>query len=371
MTHAPATGTLVVRGPDSLPALVPHLVGFHPTASLVLLGLSPERRTVRVTLRMDLPERAAAAVPVVDAWSTSLAALPQAGALELILAVYPRPDDDPWAGDEPRALPHLDLVDEVAEELREAGILALDAVCVVGDRIRSYWCRDLTCCPPEGRIADSVESLRVRAVFVAHGSAPLSSRDALVHTLDERPLDDPMRRAVDLARDAVVIRMPAGTEQRVAHVVAGARAWAADPRNEATLVRLVVLVGWLCARIRPRDLLLRTLTVDPEPQVLAAARAILAEAVRCGSGADVAPVASVLAVCAWVDGDGAAARVALDRALEADPAYSLAALVSAALDTGTPPWTWVAMMSELSVEDILGEEDAGGAAPGRRASTGA
>jgi hypothetical protein len=147
-----------------------------------------------------------------------------------------------------------------------------------------------------------------------------------------------------------------------------------DPRNEASLVRLVVMVGWLCAQIRPRDLLLRTLTVDPEPQVLAAARAILAEAVRCGSGAEVAPVASVLAVCAWVDGDGAAARVALDRALAADPAYSLAALVSAALDTGTPPWTWVAMMSELSVEDILGAkdvEDAGVAAPGARAWPGA
>ena len=67
-------------------------------------------------------------------------------------------------------------------------------------------------------------------------------------------------------------------------------------------------------------------------------------------------MAAVLAVCAWVDGDGAAARVALDRALDADPAYSLAGLVAAALDTGTPPWTWVSMMSEVSVAEILGHE---------------
>jgi hypothetical protein len=371
MTHAASGGALVVRGPDSLPALVPHLVGFHPTASLVLLGLAPERRTVRVTMRLDLPDAETDVPDVVDAWAASLAALPQAGALEVILAVYPRPPDDPWGDDGTWELPHLDLVDVLAAELRRAGILALDAVCVVGDRIRSYWCEDAACCPPQGRVVDSAESLRVRAAFVVHGSAPLSSRDALVHTLDQRPVDDPLRCAVDQARDGVVMRMPAGTRQRVEHVVAGARAWATDPRNEATLVRLVVLVGLLCARIRPRDLLLRTLTVDPEPQVLASARTILAEAVRCASGPAVAPVASVLAVCAWVDGDGAAARVALDRALDADPAYSLAALVSAALDAGTPPWAWVAMMSEVSVGEILGEGTGQVAEPGERASTGA
>ena len=371
MTSAPATPTLVVRGPDSLPALVPHLVGFHPADSLVLLGLAPERRAVRVTVRIDLPDPDADVVEAVDAWASSLLALPQSGAIDVVLAVFPRDADSPWRGPEPDDLPHRALVDELAEELREAGIRSLDAVCVVGDRIRSYWCDDLGCCPPEGRSADPAESLRVRATLVAHGSAPLSSRDALVHTLDAREADDPLRTAVDRARDGVVIRMPSGTEGRVAHVVDGLRGIAADPRNEATLVRLVVLVSWLCARVRPRDLLLRTLTVDPEPAVLAAARSVLGEAVRCASGAAVAPVASVLAVCAWVDGDGAAARVALERALDADPAYSLAGLVAAALDTGTPPWTWVSMMSEVSVEEILGDGSWEADEPDDRARTGA
>jgi hypothetical protein len=154
-------------------------------------------------------------------------------------------------------------------------------------------------------------------------------------------------------------------------VVAGARALAADPRNKAALARLVVMVSWLCAQVRPRDLLLRALTIDEDRQLLASARTLLTEGVRCASGADVAPLASVLAVCAWVDGDGAAARVALDRALDADPAYSLAALVSAALDAGTPPWCWVAMMAETSIEEILGEAPGAVEEPGDRASAGA
>ena len=371
MTHAPATPTLVVRGPDSLPALVPHLVGFHPADSLVLLGLAPERRAVRVTVRMDLPARDDDVMEVVDAWAKSLLALPQSGAIDVVLAVFPRDGDSPWRDTDPDDLPHRALVGELADELAEAGIQVLDAVCVVGERIRSYWCHDRGCCPPEGRLADPAELLRVRAMLVVHGSAPLSSREELVHTLDERPADDPLRAAVAKARDGVVIRMPSGTERRVQHVVEGLRGLAVDPRNEATMVRRVVILGWLCASVRSRDLLLRTLTVDPEPQLLATARTVLGEAVRCTSGESVAPVASVLAVCAWVDGDGAAARVALERALDADPAYSLAGLVAAALDAGTPPWTWVSMMSEVSVAEILGHESRDAEEPEEPAWSGA
>jgi hypothetical protein len=356
MTHAPVQPALVVRGPDSLPALVPHLVGFHPTASLVLLGLEPERRTVRVTVRVDLPEAGVPVTDVVDAWSASLSALPRAGALEAVLVVYPRDTDSPWRCTEPAELPHRDLVDELAAELRDAGVLALDALCVVGDRIRSYWCLDLGCCPAGGRLVDAGETLRVRSLLIEQGSAPLASREDLVRGLAARRPDDPVREAVEDARDAVLIRMPAGTERRVERFVDDLRELGRDPRDRASLVRLVVVAGWLCASIRPRDLLLRALTADPDPVVVHTARTVLGEAVRCSSGPEVAPVASVLAVCAWVAGDGAAARVALDRALDADPSYSLAGLVAAALDAGTPPWTWVSLMNELSIDAILGRD---------------
>jgi len=356
MTHASVTPALVVRGPDCLPALVPHLVGFHPESSLVLIGLAPEHRTVRVTLRIDLPHPSDAAVDVVVAWSPSLSALPRSGALEAILVVYPGVEDDPWNVARPRDLPLRDLVDEVAAQLHDAGVVTLDAVCVVGERLRSYWCHDAGCCPEEGRQVDRGEALRVRSVLVGQGSAPLGSRQDLLRALAEREPGDPVRAAVESARDAVVVGMPSGTERRVDRVVADLRAYAADPRTPATLTRLVVLAGWLCASIPSRDLLLRALTVDPDPEVIGAARAVLGEAVRCASHRAAAPPAAVLAVCCWVAGDGAAARVALDRAIQADPSYALAALVGAALDAGAPPWTWVEMISEVSIESILGDE---------------
>ncbi len=364
MTHAPRPPALVVRGPDSLPALVPHLVGFHPHDSLVVLGLAPGARTVLLTLRIDLPP-AGISDEGSDAFVCSLIGpLQRSHVREVILAVYPTAADDPWRTAHAGELPMRPLVWAVADELEDTGITALDAVCVVRDRVRSYWCKDISCCPAEGRQVEPVESLRVRATFVEHGSAPLESRSALVAGLAAREVDDPMRVRVDQARDGVVVRMPAGTQAQVARFLHDVTAWGAEPRSIVTLTRLVVVAGWLCASIRSRDLLLHALTLDADRRVLGAARSVLGEAVRCAEGADIAPVAAALAVCCWVDGDGAAARVALDRALGSDPAYSLATLVTAALDAGAPPCTWTQIMTDLSVADILGGEFADEHRPG-------
>jgi Domain of unknown function (DUF4192) len=51
----------------------------------------------------------------------------------------------------------------------------------------------------------------------------------------------------------------------------------------------------------------------------------------------VSPPASLLAFCAWQNGDGALANVALDRALADNPRYSMAQLLRQALDAGAPP----------------------------------
>jgi hypothetical protein len=51
----------------------------------------------------------------------------------------------------------------------------------------------------------------------------------------------------------------------------------------------------------------------------------------------VAAPASLLAVAAWQDGNGALANIALDRALADDPGYSMALLVRDALAAGAPP----------------------------------
>jgi len=353
MTATPFSETLVVPGPDSLPALVPHLVGFLPSSSLVLVGLSGAEHRVRVTLRSDLPPSGSPPDEMCDELRRLVPAVQRAGADSALLVVYPRADDDPWRDPQPRDLPHRDLVVEHEAVLEELGVHLADAVCVVGERVRSYVCDDVVCCPPEGRVVAASESLRIRAALVAAGSAPLASREALVARLAPREADDPVRVAVDRTRALMGDCEAFLSVSDVDSFVLGLAAWGARRGSSQLFEPLAAMAVPICQRIRPRDLLLRALSVEATPDQLALAREVLAEGVRCADPEETAAVAAVLAVVAWLTGDGAFARVALDRAFACDPAYSLAALVSAALDHGTPPWEWAAMMRDLSVEAIL------------------
>ena len=340
---------LVVRGPDCLPAVVPHLLGFHPDDSVVVLGLEPGTSQVRVTLRIDLP-------PEDDdgsGWAALVPAFHRAGALEALLVVYPPAGTDPWREGEPHPLPHRAVVDTAVGTLAAGGVRALDAVCVVGDRMRSYWCLDQGCCPPEGRTVPASEQLRIDAEFVAAGSAPLGSRRGLELQLDPRPDGDAFRVQVD---DLVMELRPQVASYGVDEVESflfGLSILGAGTDQPHLLATLVAQASSLCEWVRPRDLLMRALSVDADPATLRTARTVLVEAVRCAPATEAAPVASLLAVCAWLSGDGAAARVALDRAATADPTYSLATLLTAALDSGLPPWSWASMMADLTVDRIL------------------
>ncbi|HVQ18274.1 MAG TPA: DUF4192 family protein, partial [Actinomycetes bacterium] len=50
----PTLGKLRASGPRELLQAIPYLVGFQPERSVVLVGLSPPRGTVRVTARFDI-----------------------------------------------------------------------------------------------------------------------------------------------------------------------------------------------------------------------------------------------------------------------------------------------------------------------------
>ena len=79
----------------------------------------------------------------------------------------------------------------------------------------------------------------------------------------------------------------------------------------------------------------RTLTValDQPEQLLA----LLFDLARRTVAPYDVPVCTMLAIVAWLRGDGGLANVALERAWRGDPTYSLAALVRDGLDQQVPP----------------------------------
>jgi hypothetical protein len=106
---------------------------------------------------------------------------------------------------------------------------------------------------------------------------------------------------------------------------------AADPRaqrSDAAVAALTVSLQDLLVR----DEVLTWALRDPEPLL----RVLHDLAGRTVAPYDV-PVCTMLAIVAWLRGDGGLANVALDRAWRGDPTYSLAALVREGLHQQLPP----------------------------------
>ena len=72
--------------------------------------------------------------------------------------------------------------------------------------------------------------------------------------------------------------------------------------------------------------------------------------VRGAADAWVPAPASLLAFTAWQSGEGALANIAIDRALAADPGYSMAQLLREIMDAGVPPSAARLPMSPEEVE---------------------
>ena len=327
MTH---TIALSLSNRDTVLCAVPHLLGFTPERSAVLIWLS--NRRILLTQRLDLPH------PSVDldtwvqvAWNH--AAAPVADELVVVMV-----------GDEADvAAPTRALLDRAAE----ADLPVKDALRLVGDRWWSLLCDDPDCCPPEGRVLDPGVRLEVAAEFAGAGSAPLGSRAELAAAVDEDP--------TLVAEVTAVGRRPVRGRQReqwrdrvlgdlLEYLLGDTGAGDSGALPDAS-ARATMLEG--LADVRVRDTLLwEACRWDGDQVALAIDR--VAFLVRSAPVGLVAPVATCAAVCAWLAGDGARALVALERATADDPAYSLAGLVLASIRGGLPPSLWRAAMGDLT-----------------------
>ena len=163
---------IAFRGPDDLVVAVPHLVGFVPERSLVVVSV--RRRGTRLGLgvvaRFDLPpagrgraqgrEGTAAHVSafvrqVVD---TLVKDAPEQVAL-LVYDATPCSLVPVWQR----------LVSRLRLAFAAVDVAVLDALHVSGTRFRAYRCSDPSCCPPQGRPVDAGASA-VTAEFVARAA---------------------------------------------------------------------------------------------------------------------------------------------------------------------------------------------------------
>ena len=315
--------------PEAVLAVIPHMLGFYPSRSLVVLGLG-ERSRVVVTFRYDLPDPfdhelatdiAQHADFVLGRERIGAALLVGYGPAELVTAVA--------------AI--------TSARLAASGVEVPEVLRADGGRFWSLLCDDHTCCPPEGRSYDP-GSHPAAATLTEAGLTAHPDRDALARTM-ARPAGsaDRIRRAT--------VRAQLGLSQLVD---LGEAAGDLDPRLRATrtgrrevqraiglyrsgrTIPSVERLAWLAvllADIRVRD--------DAWARMDTAHRdahgRLWTDVLRCADVEFLAPVASLLAFTAWQAGNGALAAMAVDRALTADPGYSMAKLLAGAIEAVLPP----------------------------------
>jgi hypothetical protein len=367
--------TVRLGSPGEVAAAVPHFFGFHPDASVVVLGLSRSQLDCRAAIshgmRVDLAvvQRSPAAF---GRWLANR--LADTGANEALCVLYP-PQEGPT-----RMADYRRMVAGMCAQLRKAGVAPLDVLFVHDGRWWSFLCDRSHCCPPEGSAIDTAAS--AIAVLTAYsGLAVLPNRAALAAGLEPYGHDmaERMRASCDTALNRIFTERAAADAATVAPAVAPATApvrategpMAVDGDSEACDARHAdhefdftwgdVSKAWrvadgLCDAQVPLD---RALTDEIAGELLVAltdvrvrdhlatwcgddragqAVALGVELARRAVTAEQAAAAfSIAAWATWSLGWGAWSRLCIDRAVAAVPGYPLAGLIKQGLDRGIGP----------------------------------
>ncbi|WP_033322898.1 DUF4192 domain-containing protein [Actinomadura atramentaria] len=317
---------LTIREPGDAIAAVPFMLGFHPADSLVCLAFGGPRRACAI--RQDLP----------GADEHTAAVVARNGFTRAVVLGY---------GDAARV---EGAAAALCAALARHGVAVVDALRVLGDR---WW--PLACaggpaaasCPPEGRAAGTAAA-RVTAEAVYAGHAAFASRADLARSVAR--VEGAARVAMRAATARAEIRFADLTESGgtaaaegvpfVAELLERHRADGLLPDDDD-----LAWLGVLLTAPRVRDeAWVRVRGDDPAADV-----EFWRDATRRVARRYAAAPASLLAYAAYVRGDGALANVALDRALDAAPAYSMALLLREAAALGVPP---AAIRLRLTPDDL-------------------
>ncbi|MCT9931064.1 DUF4192 domain-containing protein [Planotetraspora sp. A-T 1434] len=376
------TPTLTLSTPADILAAVPYLLGFHPADSLVVTGFAGS--SLRLTTRWDLP-------PEPDDFDRLVSVLRREGVTMTILAGY---------GPGHLVTP---VVDEATRRLSEAGIGVAESLRADDGRYWSYACHSADCCPAEGTSYDPVAS-PVAAEAVVHGLVALPDRHSLRRSVEPyggaAMWQATQRVAAELrarlamtetapnsangaapdGRGAVTGAVPGAVTAAAAGTRVGAVTgdFAAEFAAEFVaegLARVRAAIGLYASGDRLGDEAVARLGFDlsvirirDEAWALlddgAAHMALWRDVTRRMEPAHVAPAASLLAAAAWRAGECALAGMALERALEADPAYSMANLLrQALLHLLSPAVLRDRMPTPEQLDEEMGPPQAGWLAP--------
>ncbi|ASU79195.1 DUF4192 domain-containing protein [Actinopolyspora erythraea] len=311
--------TISLSTPAELLAATPHMLGFYPTESLVLSTLHRRESTTQLgmTLRVDLPNSTYAQEFAGYLLTGPFEQHPVDAVIMLLITDNASP-----------GLPHTELVTTLRDTLNQASISTLDALWAPAIREGAPWRSYLD--PTRSGTLPNPAISPLAAAQAVRGSTTRPSRQDL-HALIAAEDSEQALSAKLAALRSQPIPAPSETLPHRIHTVREAlQATAAGKSlSEEQLLRVLIAV----ADTRVRDLALSAALGDWSQAADELWRTLIRKAPTPERG----EVASLLAVHAYLCGDGPLARVVLENLEQSQPDHRLGALLHQALDQGIPP----------------------------------
>ena len=328
----------IADSPDFL-AVVPYLLGFHPERSVVAVFL--ETRRVKLTIRLDLPPATAARAVITEL--TRLARYVDATAVMLL--AYGDPHQSRALMTEVRDGLRLDLVDVLLVDGGRWWSLCCTEPCCIPrssstrrSRVGAHCSGE--CCPAEGTPYDiGCHPLAAQAVLAGLNASP--SRDSIAGLADGPDLGDraALRRLMQASIDELSELDSATRQYEMRHLVEHSIASQQLP-DDALCLRLAVLATDLMAR----DVAWSLMTREQADRHLALWQRVVSRTVP---PLEPAPLC-LLAVAAWLAGNGALLNCCNDRTEEVAADYSMLEICRGL--NGLPPGTWDEIVGEMRRE---------------------
>jgi hypothetical protein len=306
-------------------AMIPYLLGFTPTDSLIVVALLGQRSRLGPCMRLDLPQTEEEG----DAQARYLVDLIVAHQFTLVIVVAFT--SDPHRADA--------VVRPLRRGLARRRVAVAEALRADGSRWWSSTCHDPDCCGLDGTPYDPDSSL-VAAEAVRAGMTRASNRDSLRAGFE--PVSDEARAKTAAA--CVELRKARGS----------------DPHRPAVLSDLDRLLVHRAAphEMSPADAASLLVAVQRTPL----RNAVLARLTRADANVDfelwrqvmrnapddlLAPAGTLAGLAAWLDGQGPLAWLAVERVEGVSPGYPMCRVLRDILNAALSPDTWEELRSTL------------------------
>ncbi|MBA3266042.1 MAG: DUF4192 domain-containing protein [Nocardioidaceae bacterium] len=297
------------KGPADVLAMIPYLVGFVPTNSIVVIALEGPRKHFGPCIRMDLAGRDGAGTQA-DYLASVIA---HHGFDPVIVVAFSQHRDRARA-----------VIEQLESRLLEAGVEILELLRADGERWWSYQCTDGSCCDASGTPYDA-DSSALAATAVLAGMAKAAGRDDLRACFE--PGSASLRAQV---ADSCSV-LEASDLPDIGQVLNGALA-TSGPLSPEQLAALAVGAQPIASRDVAWSMMSR--------RNAASHLDVWAQVTRAAPDRLLPAVGSLAGFAAWLSGSGVLASHAAERVERVDPTYSMNRLLIRCLEMTVDPRDW-------------------------------